>query len=119
MHLRMQDVLPVVMAVTVIITVAILEKYSKLFASITATMPLTIPLAIWIVYSANNGDKLVMSSFTQNMIYGMIPTFLFVVAAWISSRAGLKLLPTIGIGYTVWGLSSWLIILVRRAIGII
>jgi len=116
-QLRAQDVLPVITAVTVIITVAILEKYSKLFASIAATMPLTIPLAIWIVYSANDGDKLVMSSFTQNMIFGMVPTNLFVIAAWISARAGLKLLPTIGIGYVVWGISSWVLILIRRALG--
>ncbi|HKZ43977.1 MAG TPA: hypothetical protein VJZ78_02955 [Anaerolineales bacterium] len=118
-HLRAQDVLPVLVAVTVIITVAILEKYSKLFAAITATMPLTIPLAIWIVYSANNGDKLVMSTFTQNMIFGMIPTTFFVIAAWICSRAGLRLLPTIGIGYFVWGVSSWLLILIRRALGLV
>ena len=119
MHLRMQDVLPVVISVIVIIAVALLEKSSKLFASITATMPLTIVLAIWIVYSANDGNKLVMDNFNLNLLIGLLPTALFVVAAWLSIRAGIKLMPTIGIGYVIWGISSWILILIRRSLGMV
>jgi len=118
-HLRMQDVLPVVISVIIILAVALLEKYSKLFASITATMPLTIVLAIWIVYSANDGNKLVMDTFNLNLLIGLLPTALFVVAAWLSIRAGIKLMPTIGIGYVIWGISSWILILIRRSLGMV
>lgn len=118
MHLKLQDILPVAISVLVIILVAIIEKQSKTFAAITATMPMTIPLTLWIVYSSSGGDKLVISSFTQNMFLSILPTVAFVLTIWLASRAGLKLLPLLGIGYTVWVLGSALMLLVRRWLGL-
>lgn len=117
MHLKLQDILPVVISIFVIILVAILEKQSKTFAAITATMPLTIHLTLWIVYSSSAGDKLVVSSFTQNLFLSILPTVAFVIAIWLSARAGVKLVPMLGIGYTVWALGSGFMLLVRRWLG--
>jgi hypothetical protein len=118
MHLKLQDILPVAISVLVIILVAIIEKQSKTFAAITATMPLTIPLTLWIVYSSSGGDKLVVSSFSQNLFFSILPTVAFVIAIWLAARAGVKLVPLLGIGYTVWALGSGIMFLVRRWLGL-
>jgi len=117
MHFKLQDILPVVISVLVIILVAIIEKQNKTFAAITATMPLTIPLTLWIVYSSSGGDRLVISSFGQNLLLGILPTVAFVIAIFFTARAGVKLVPMLGIGYTVWALGSGLLLLVRRWLG--
>ena len=55
--MKTQDILPVLLSIVVIILVAVLEKQSKFAAAITATMPIGATLALWIVYSANDGDR--------------------------------------------------------------
>jgi len=82
-RIKAQDAPPVVLSIVVIILVAVLEKQSKLFAAITATMPLGIPLALWIVYSANAGDKQVVSQFSLSLLLNFSPHWLL----W--SRSGL------------------------------
>ncbi len=118
MQLKLQDILPVALSVLVIILVAIIEKQSKTFAAITATMPLTIPLTLWIVYSSSAGDKLVVSSFTQDLFLSLLPTVAFAISIWLAARAGVKLIPMIGIGYAVWAVGSGIMLLVRRWLGL-
>ena len=118
MQFKIQDILPVAISVLVIILVAVVEKQSKTFAAITATMPLTIPLTLWIVYSSSGGDKMVVNSFSQNLFFSILPTVAFVIAIWLAARAGVKLVPMLGIGYTVWALGSGLMLLVRRWLGL-
>ena len=118
MHLKIQDVLPVVISVMVIILVAVFEKQSKMVAAMTATMPLTMPLALWIVYSSSGGDKVVVSQFSQNLFLSLLPTVAFVITVWLASRAGLKLVPILACGYAVWGLGTGVLLLVRRWLGL-
>jgi hypothetical protein len=117
-HLKFQDVLPVVISVLVIILVAIIEKQSKLFASITASMPLTMPLALWIVYASSAGDKTVVSSFSQDLFLSLLPTVAFVITVWLAARTGMKLVPMLACGYTVWALGQGFMLLLRRWLGI-
>lgn len=116
--MKSQDILPVVLSIAVIILVAVLEKQSKFAAAITATMPIGATLAIWIVYSANNGDQQTMKDFSVGLLMGIIPSIGFLIAAWFSFRAGLKLLPMLLVGYAVWGTLLGLIILLRRLLGL-
>jgi len=97
--------------------VALLEKQSKLFAAVTATMPLTMPLALWIVYSANRGERAAVEKFTGGLIIGIIPTFTFAVAVWLAVRAGFKLAPILIIGYAVWVATLLTLLGLRRIIG--
>jgi hypothetical protein len=115
---KAQDIIPVVLSIVVIILVAILEKQSKLFAAITATMPLAIPLALWIVYSSNDGDKETVSQFSLSLLLSFLPTLAFVIAIWFAARAGMKLVPMILTGYSVWGVGALILYLLRNALGI-
>ena len=116
--MKWQDILPVLLSILVIIAVAILQKQSKLAAALTATMPLTVPLALWIVYSSSDGDREAMTRFSLGMVLGIIPTIGFLVAAWLASRAGLRLVPTILLGYGVWAIGAVAIITLRRSLGL-
>ena len=114
--MKWQDILPVVISIIVIILVAVLEKQSKMIAAITATMPLTVALALWIVYSSAGGEQQAVSQFTTGMLLGIIPTIGFIVAVWFASRAGLKLVPLLLVGYAVWGIGAVLIYRLRGLI---
>jgi len=111
--MKWQEILPVVISIIVIILVAVLEKQSKLIAAITATMPLTIVLALWIVYSSVGGEQQAVSQFISGMLLGIIPTVCFVIAIWLASRAGVKLVPMLLIGYAVWGIGVLLLYQLR------
>lgn len=115
--LKTQDILPVLLSMVVIILVAVLEKQSKFAAAITATMPIGTTLAIWIVYSANSGDQQTMRDFSVGLLMGIIPSIGFLIAALLSSRAGLKLVPMLLVGYLVWGALLGMIILLRKVLG--
>ena len=116
--MKSQDVIPVVLSVVIIILVAVLEKQSKLFAALAATMPLGIPLALWIVYASNNGDKQVVSNFSLSLLLSFFPTLAFVVTVWFAARVGMKLVPMILTGYSVWGAGALILYLLRNYIGI-
>ena len=116
--MKTQDIVPVLLSIIVIILVAVIEKQSKLAAAITATMPIGATLALWIVYSANEGERKTMEQFSTGLLIGIIPTIGFLVAAWLSARAGLKLIPMLLVGYTVWGVVLGLILIFRRVLGI-
>ena len=116
--MKTQDILPVLLSIIVIILVAVFEKQSKLAAAITATMPIGATLALWIVYSANRGERDTMEQFSTGLLIGIIPTIGFLVAAWLSARAGLKLIPMLLVGYTVWGVVLGLILIFRMVLGI-
>jgi len=116
--LKTQDILPVLLSIIVIILVAVLEKQSKLAAAITATMPIGATLALWIVYSANLGERKTMEQFSVGLLVGIIPTIGFLVAAWLSSRVGLKLIPMLLVSFSVWGVILGLLLILRKVIGV-
>lgn len=116
--MKLQDAVPVLLSILTIVLVAILEKQSKLFAALTATMPLTAPLALWIVYSSNAGEKTAVTQFSLSLLLGVLPTFAFLVTVWLTARAGMKFLPMILAGYSVWAAGATLLYLMRNALGL-
>jgi hypothetical protein len=112
--MKWHEVIPVVVSVVVIVLVAALEKQSKLVAAVTATMPLTMPLALWIVYSANQGERVVVEKFTQGLVLGILPTVVFALATWVGARLGLKLVALLALGYAAWGAALLVLLSVKR-----
>ena len=116
--MKWQTVLPVLMSCAIIIAVAIIQRQSRLIAAITATMPLTVPLALWVVWSAVDGDRGTVAEFTQGLLLGVLPSLGFLVAIWLAARAGLRLVPMLLIGYSVWGLGVAFLMGLRRFVGL-
>ena len=116
--MKFNEILPVGVSITVLILVALIQRQSKVVAAVTATMPVTIPLALWIVYSSTKGERKSIGLFAGGLVSGIIPTVAFVLSIWLSTRSGLKLVPTILVGYLTWGLTLAVMFIVRRWMGI-
>lgn len=112
--MKWQDIAPVALSVVIVILIGVIERQSKTAAAITATMPLGVPLALWIVWAANRGDHGAVTEFSKGLVFGILPTMVFTVAAWLATRAGLKLAAVIGIGYAAWAVALGLISIARR-----
>ena len=117
MQIRWNDVVPVLISMCVIIFVAVAQRHSKVVAAVTATMPITVPLALWIVYSSSSGERVAVESFTRSLVDGMVPTLAFAVAVWAAARLGLKLVPMIAVGYSMWALTLLAMLGIHRALG--
>jgi hypothetical protein len=110
-------VLPVLVSIVIIIAVAVLREHSKSLAGILATMPVNIPLALWIVYAAENGERVAVVQLTDAMLIGIVPTVIFLVVVWGASRAGWGLLPMLAAGYGAWFVMLGVVLLARRLVG--
>ncbi len=115
MEIAWGRVLPVIVSIIIIITIAILREYSKTLAAIASTMPINLPLGLWLVYGSS--AKAEIEPFTRSLMLNLVPTFAFVVIAWLASRAGWKLVPMVVAGYAGWGVGLFMLMLLRRAVG--
>ncbi|GAB4517084.1 MAG: hypothetical protein OHK0046_23380 [Anaerolineae bacterium] len=113
MTIHWDRVLPVIVSILVIIAIAILRNYSKTFASIAAVMPINIPLGMWIVYAGSEDKQADLRIFSEALLLNIVPTLLFMVVAWQTTRAGWGLLPTILAGYAVWAVGMLIVFAVR------
>jgi len=116
--MKFNEILPVGVSICVLILVALLQRQSKVVAAVTATMPVTIPLVLWIVYTSTKGERKPIEQFTGGLVSGIIPTVAFVLAIWLGTRSGLKLVPTILVGYLTWGLTLAVMFALRRWMGV-
>ena len=82
-----------------------------------AVRPIGATLALWIVYSANDGDRHTMADFSQGLLLGILPTIGFLIVTWLAARAGLKLASILLVGYAVWGIGVGLMFVVRKLMG--
>ncbi len=98
----------------IIAVVAFIQERSRVLAGILAAMPLSIPLAMWIVY-AETRDLEQTAHFTRATLLALIPSFGFVLAAW------LLLARRVPFGWSlVGGYAVWLgVLLVWRWLGIL
>ncbi len=117
MEIAWQRILPVIVSIVVIIGVAIIRQYSKTLAAVTATMPINIPLAMWIVFSGSENDSQTRIEFSEGMLVGIFPTVLFLAVVFLTTRAGWTLVPTLILGYAVWGIALLLLLGLRRLVG--
>lgn len=78
-----EQAVPVLLSVIIIILVAVIQARSRYLAAIIAAMPLTAPLAMWIVFSASEGDQRQTADFVASMVVGFAATLVFVLACWL------------------------------------
>jgi heme A synthase len=117
MEIVWHRVLPVLVSILVIIGIAIIREYSKTLAAITATMPINIPLGMWIVFSGSENDPQSRIQFAEGMLMGIFPTVIFLAVVFFTTRAGWSLIPTLFVGYIVWGIALLLLLGLRRIVG--
>lgn len=112
-HIDWQRVTPVLVSIGIIIGIAILRNYSKTLAAIVAVMPINVPLGMWIVTAGAEDPKAALQEFSAALLINIVPTLAFLFVAWQMTRAGHGLLPTLVVGYLVWGVGLLIILWLR------
>src|SRR6185503_18203513 len=97
-----ERVVPVVLSVLIIVLVAVVQERSRHLAAIIATVPLTAPLAMWIVFSATQGDHRQTADFAASMLVGLVASFVFVLACWVGFRQQWSFPVVLVFGSTIW-----------------
>jgi uncharacterized membrane protein (GlpM family) len=97
-----ERVVPVVLSVLIIVLVAAMQERSRYLAAVLATMPLTAPLAMWIVFSASEGDQRQTADFVGSMVLGFAASLVFILACWFGLRQAWGFLVTLVGASAVW-----------------
>ena len=71
-------------------------------AGLIGVMPLTGALILVWVHLENNGDPEVMQDFTKGAFWGMVPTILFFLAAFICFKKQLSLPMVLAVSFGIW-----------------
>jgi hypothetical protein len=95
--------LPIIVSILIILAVAYLRNQSRVLAAILATMPINIPLALWVISGSDGFKQSDLIGVTQNIMYGLVPSLVFVVVIYLAARAGWSLPSMLLVGYLVWG----------------
>ena len=98
----MQILIKVVISVFVILTATAIGKKLPFTAGLIAVMPLTGALVLVWMYLENKGDPDIMQDFAKGALWGIIPSILFFLVAFLCFRKYLSL-PTVLISsFGVW-----------------
>ena len=116
--MQREEVLSLLLSFLVLVGVALLQRYSRLLAALTATMPLSAPLALWIVYVSNQGRPEPVQEFALGMFLGLFPTLAFLLVAYLTARAGWRLVPILLASYAVWAVGAGILWALRHRLGL-
>ncbi len=89
-------------SVVIIIVCAQIGKKMPTLAGLIATMPLTSLIVLLWIYTDNVGDYELMTSYTKGVLWGIIPTILFFVVAFICFRKHLALPIVLSSSFGIW-----------------
>lgn len=96
------------LAVTVaviIMSVQIGKRFPSL-AGLIATMPLTGLLVLVWLSTEKPGDMKTMIDYTKGALFGVFPSVMFYLAAWLCFLKGMSLPGALGAGFGVWMLGA-------------
>jgi len=65
-------------------------------------MPLTGLIVLVWLYSDNPGNYDLMAAYTKGALWGIVPTILFFIAAFVCFRNDLTLPVTLSVSFAVW-----------------
>jgi hypothetical protein len=99
----LQKNLPVITSILIILLVAFLRERSRTLSAILATMPINMVLALWIVVGAPDMNQQAMVQFVRSLIVGLMPSIVWLIVVFVALRNGWTLLPSVLVGYGVWG----------------
>ena len=91
-----------VISVAVILVATGIGKKLPSTAGLIGVMPLTGALVLVWMYLENRGDPVIMRAFTKGAMWGMLPTILFFLTAFICFRKSLPLPLVLSASFGVW-----------------
>lgn len=98
----MQMLLKVCLSVAIILVATAIGKKLPSTAGLVGVMPLTGALVLVWMYIENKGDPGVMQEFSKGALWGMVPSILFFVMAFICFRKALSLPIVLVLSFGAW-----------------
>lgn len=86
----------------IIVFCAWIGKRYPTLGGLIATMPLTSLLVLVWLYADNPGDYRLMTDFTRGVLWGIVPTILFFLVAYVCFRRQIALPLVLSAGFGVW-----------------
>ena len=98
----MQFFVKLMATMAIIVVCARIGKRFPTLGGLIATMPLTSLLVLLWLWSEAPGDYRLMEGYTKGVLWGIIPTILFFVAAFFLFRRELPLPVVLAASFGVW-----------------
>lgn len=98
----MRFLIKLLITVCVIVSCTQVGRKLPTLAGLIAVMPLTSLIVLLWLYSDNPGNFGLMSDFCKGVLWGILPTVLFYLVAFICFRKHLSLWVVLCAGFTVW-----------------
>ncbi len=98
----MQLLIKIVISVAVILVATAIGKRFPSTAGLVGVMPLTGALVLVWVYLENKGDPEVMLGFTKGALWGILPSILFFLAAFLCFKKDFPLPVVLASSFGVW-----------------
>ena len=102
----MQLLLKITLSLAVILTATAIGRRWPSLAGLVAVMPLTGALVlVWVALDSGN-DPQTMQQFTRGVLWGLVPTILFFLTAFLCYRKGLSLAVVLAASFAVWAMAA-------------
>ncbi|NIA17382.1 MAG: hypothetical protein GWO86_03440 [Planctomycetes bacterium] len=98
----MRFVIKLLVSMAIIVFCSQIGRKMPTLAGLIATAPITSLIVLLWLYSDRPGDFNLMVDYTKGVLWGIIPTIFFFVAALICFRKELALWIVLPAGFTVW-----------------
>ncbi|HEY3275385.1 MAG TPA: DUF3147 family protein [Syntrophorhabdaceae bacterium] len=72
-----------------------------------AVMPLTGAIVLLWVHIESKGNTAIMQAFTKGALWGILPSIIFFLVAFICSRRGCTLAKTLGASFAAWAIAAF------------
>ncbi|MEW6077815.1 MAG: DUF3147 family protein [Thermodesulfobacteriota bacterium] len=90
------------LSVAVILIATAVGKKMPSMAGLIGVMPLTGALVLVWMYLDNQGDPRIMTAFTRGALWGILPSILFFLMAFVCFRSRLSLPVVLAASFGVW-----------------
>jgi uncharacterized membrane protein (GlpM family) len=109
----MHIVIKIIVSVAIILTATALGRKFPAAAGLIAVMPLTGVLVLVWTYVENRGDAVVMQGFAKGALWGLLPSVLFFLTAFVCVKKNLHLPYILAASFAVWlgaaAIHQWLL----------
>lgn len=104
----MQFAVKLAVTVAVIIVSVQIGKRFPSLGGLIATMPLTGLLVLLWLYTEKPGDMTTLTEYTKGALFGVFPSIMFYLVAWMCFRRGMSLSGALGAGFGVWIIGAFI-----------
>jgi hypothetical protein len=115
--MSIQRICQLLMSLVLITIIAFVSERSRILASILTVIPLNITIGLWFIFTGPSGDPGAAADFLRMVLWGLIPTALFVLTCWLGIRQGWPLRQVLLGGYALWVVAMALYRMIDSQVG--